>query len=94
MSRMMFQDFPKETRAFYSRIVYKGMLNIVAVRRGLFDQIFCESTDETVFYRFHALMDSIKQELLGNSEIIRYPADKSEIIVFPKVIKPPTPDEL
>lgn len=46
--RNQFAEYPEATRKFYNRIIYISMMNLVAVRRGLFDANFCDIADETL----------------------------------------------
>lgn len=41
-----FAQFPKETRQFYNQIVYLSLLNLAAVKRGMFDTVLCEVEDD------------------------------------------------
>lgn len=62
-SRRMFTAMDIDSRRFYARIVNTAMLNIYAVRHGLFEELICESKDSTIGIRWmqaqSLIMDAI-----------------------------------
>ena len=58
--RAPFAEFPVETRQFYSQIVYLAMLNLTAVKQGLFDVNLCDiEDDELCLYSWFRFCDQI-----------------------------------
>lgn len=50
--RRLFKTMPPDVAAFYHKIVNKAVLNLHAVKHGMFDAIFCNTNDPNVYRRW------------------------------------------
>ena len=64
-SKPAFEGYPDSTRIFYNRMFYVLMLNQVAVQRGLFDVLLCDTEDVYTWVRFAESIPRLKHELIG-----------------------------
>lgn len=63
LERKGFADFPIETKVFYGDIVFIALLNIAAVKAGLFDVYLCETDDFFTWHRFYDQIPEFKHRL-------------------------------
>ncbi len=56
-----------QSRKFYQRVFNHAILNIIAVQRGLFDVLLCETEDPSVMLRWKDALPQIML-ILGQKE--------------------------
>lgn len=61
--RIPFDGYPRDTRLFYAQVLYVMMLNIAAVKQGLFDVLLSETEDPFSWFRFYDQIPSIARSL-------------------------------
>ena len=59
MNEKMFTSMPPDCRRFYQKIYNRAVLNLWAVRNGLFDTILCQTEDPNVTARWEAALPRI-----------------------------------
>lgn len=59
MTRKLFDDMDDKSKRFYSKVFNTAILNTYAVKRGWFDVLFCETTDEKVMQRWKEAVPQI-----------------------------------
>jgi hypothetical protein len=57
--RKMFESMTPEARKFYMRVINTAVLNLHAVRAGLFDTLLCETDDPRVSLRWKTSLPNI-----------------------------------
>lgn len=63
MPQRMFRTMPPDVARFYHTIVNRALLNILAVKLGIFDTIFCQTVDPTVYSRWEQKLPGILTEI-------------------------------
>jgi hypothetical protein len=62
-----FAGADEKSRKFYQLVFNHAMLNIIAVRRGLFDVLLCETEDPSIMIRWKQAVPQI-MEILGQKD--------------------------
>ena len=58
-----FSSYPPSTRMFYNRIIFVTMLNIAAVKQGLFDVLLSDTDDVWTWFRFYDQVPELSMRL-------------------------------
>lgn len=66
MVRRVFTSMPPDCAKFYNHLMNRLVLNIWAVRMGLFDSLLCESSDPFVFVRWCEALPRIIETIEAN----------------------------
>ena len=61
--KKLFVSMSPDARRFYSRIINTAVLNLHAVRTGLFDILLCETNDPAVARRWKESLPNIIQSM-------------------------------
>jgi len=62
-SRKLFESMSPEAKRFYSRVINTAVLNLHAVRTGLFDTLLCETDDPRVSIRWKEALPNIIESM-------------------------------
>ena len=61
--KKIFESMSPEARKFYSRVINTAVLNLHAVRTGLFDILLCETNDPRVARRWRESLPNIIESM-------------------------------
>jgi hypothetical protein len=62
-----FVGYPESTRRFYAELIYASLLNIAAVRQGLFDEYFSADLTGDTWFRFVEAQPEIHHHMVVGS---------------------------
>lgn len=66
--KKMFESMTPEARMFYMRVINTAVLNLHAVRTGLFDTLLCETDDPRVTRRWKETLPNIIDSMVARKQ--------------------------
>lgn len=66
--KKLFEGMTPEARKFYMRVINTAVLNMHAVRTGLFDTLLCETDDPRVSIRWKETLPHIIDSMIARKQ--------------------------
>ncbi len=66
--KKLFESMSPDARRFYMRVINTAVLNLHAVRTGLFDTLLCETDDPRVARRWKEALPNIIESMITRKQ--------------------------